>query len=52
MKNFLKERKLSSIFEEKNKRNNNVNAEISQKLSISSILYLFFNTNLLKICEQ
>ena len=29
-----------------------VNAEISQKFSVSFILYLFFNANLLNVCEQ
>ena len=29
-----------------------INAEISQRFSVSFILYLFFNANLLNICEQ
>jgi hypothetical protein len=29
-----------------------VNVDISQKLSMSSILYLFYNANLLKLLEQ
>ena len=50
IKSFLKERRFSIIFEKK--AINMMNAEISQKLSVSLILYLFFNANLLNICEQ
>ena len=45
-------RKSSTIFEKKTNEINNVNVEISQKFSVSSILYLVFNANLLKICKQ
>ena len=52
VKSFLKERKLSIVFKRKISEISNVNAEISQKFSVSSIMYLFFNTNLLNICKQ
>ena len=52
IKSFLKERRSSIIFEQKISTINKINAEISQKFSVSSILYLFFNANLLNVCEQ
>ena len=52
MKSFLKGRKSSITFEKKTSAINKINAEISQRFFISFILYLFFNANLLKICEQ
>ena len=52
MKIFSKERKLLTTFKRKTNEINNVNAEVSQRFSVSLIFYLFFNVNLLKICEQ
>ena len=52
IKSFLKERRSSIIFEEKTSTISRINAEISQEFSVSSILYLFFNANLLDVCEQ
>ena len=52
IKIFLKERSFWIIFEEKTNSINMINAEISQKFFVSFILYLFFNVNLLNICEQ
>ena len=49
---ILERTKIINNFRKKKTEINNVNAEISQKFSISSILYLFFNANLLKLCEQ
>ena len=52
IKSFLKERRSSIVFEEKTSTISRINAEISQKFSVSFILYLFFNANLLDVCEQ
>ena len=52
IKSFLKERRSSIIFEEKTSTISRINAEISQEFSVSFILYLFFNANLLDVCEQ
>ena len=52
IKSFLKKRRFSIIFEKKINAINMINAEISQKFSVLLILYLFFNANLLNICEQ
>ena len=49
---LAKRTKIINNFREKKNEISNVNAEISQKFFVSSILYLFFNANLLKICEQ
>ena len=49
---LFKRTKIINNFEEKNNEINNVNAKISQIFFVLSILYLFFNANLLKICEQ
>ena len=52
IKSFLKERRSSIVFEKRTNAISMINAEISQKFSVSLILYLFFNANLLNICEQ
>ena len=52
VKSFLKERRSSIVFEEKTSTISRVNAEISQEFFVSFILYLFFNANLLNVCEQ
>ena len=52
IKNFLKERRSSIVFERKTSTISRVNAEVSQGFSVSFILYLFFNADLLDVCEQ
>ena len=52
IKSFLKERRSSIIFEKKTSTINRINAKISQEFFVSFILYLFFNANLLDVCEQ
>ena len=51
-KKLFKRTKIINNFRGKKTEINNVNVEISQRSYISSILYWFFNANLLKICEQ
>jgi predicted RNA binding protein with dsRBD fold (UPF0201 family) len=48
--NFLQDKRISLIVKAKQTAMNNVNVDISQKSSMSSILYLFYNANLLKFC--
>jgi hypothetical protein len=50
--NFMQDRKINLIVKAKQTIMNNVNVDISQKSSMSSILYLFYNANLLKLLEQ
>jgi hypothetical protein len=50
--NFMQDRKINLIVKTKQKIMNNVNVDISQKLLMSLILYLFYNANLLKFFEQ
>jgi hypothetical protein len=50
--NFMQDRRISLIVRTKQTIMNNVNVDISQKSSMSSILYLFYNANLLKLLEQ
>jgi hypothetical protein len=44
----MQDKKISFIVKTKQTIMNNVNVDISQKSSMSSILYLFYNANLLK----
>ncbi len=48
---FLKNRETSLIFDEQTSDMRKVNADISQRFLISSILFLFFNASLIKKCE-
>jgi len=48
---FLKNRETSLIFDEQTSNMRKVNADISQRSFISSILFLFFNASLIKKCE-
>ena len=48
---FLKDRKLSLMFDEQINAMQRVNAEISQKFLISLILFLFFNASLIEKCK-
>jgi hypothetical protein len=50
--NFLQNRRINFIVKTRQTIMNNVNIDISQKSSMSSILYFFYNANLLKLLEQ
>jgi hypothetical protein len=50
--NFMQDKKINLIVSAKQTSMSNVNVDISQKSSMSSILYLFYNANLLKLLEQ
>jgi hypothetical protein len=50
--NFMQDRRINLIVRAKQTIMSNVNVDISQKSSMSSILYLFYNANLLKLLEQ
>jgi hypothetical protein len=50
--NFMQNRRISLIVKAKQTIMSNVNVDISQKSSMSLILYLFYNANLLKLLEQ
>ncbi len=50
--NFMQDRKINLIVKTRQTIINNVNVDISQKSSMSLILYLFYNANLLKLFEQ
>ncbi len=49
---FLQNKRINLIVKAKQTVMSNVNVDISQKSSMSSILYLFYNANLLKLLEQ
>jgi hypothetical protein len=48
----MQDKKINLIIKAKKTIMNNVNVDISQKSSMSSILYLFYNANLLKLFKQ
>jgi predicted RNA binding protein with dsRBD fold (UPF0201 family) len=48
---FMQDKRISFIVRTKQTIMSNVNVDISQKSSMSSILYLFYNANLLKFLE-
>ncbi len=50
-RSFLKNRETSLIFDEQTSDMREINADISQRFFISSILFLFFNANLIEKCE-
>ena len=52
MKNFLKNRNTTLIIEDYTIAKRKVNVNISQNSSFFLILYLFYNANLLKSCEN
>ena len=52
MKNFLKNRNIILIIEKYTQAKRRISVNISQNFSLSSILYLFYNANLLKTCEN
>jgi hypothetical protein len=49
---FMQDKRINFIVKAKQTIMNNVNVDISQKSLMSSILYLFYNANLLKLFEQ
>ncbi len=49
---FMQDKRISFIVRAKQTIMSNVNVDISQKSSMSSILYLFYNANLLKFFKQ
>jgi hypothetical protein len=49
---FMQDKKINLIVRARQTIMSNVNVDISQKSSMSSILYLFYNANLLKLLEQ
>jgi hypothetical protein len=52
MNNFMRDKKINFIVKARQTIMSNVNVDISQKSSMSLILYLFYNANLLKLLEQ
>ena len=50
-RSFLKNRETSLIFNEQTSNMRKINADISQRSFILSILFLFFNASLIKKCE-
>ncbi len=50
--NFMQKRRINLSVKIDQTIMNNVNVDISQKSSMSSILYLFYNANLLKLLKQ
>ena len=52
MKNFLKNKSIILIIENYTMTERKVNVNILQNSSFFSMLYLFFNANLLKSCEN
>ena len=52
MKNFLKDKSTTLIIEDHTITKRKINVNISQNLLLSLILYLFYNVNLLKLCEN
>ena len=52
MKNFLKNKNITLIIEKYTQTKRQVSVNILQSSSFSSILYLFYNVNLLKTCEN
>ena len=52
MKNFLRNRCIMITIDDYTTAKCNVNVDISQDSSLSSILYLFYNVNLLEACDN
>ena len=52
MKNFLKNKNTTLIIKDYTMTKRKINVSISQSSSFSSMLYLFYNVNLLKSCEN
>jgi len=52
VKNFLKDQRITIIIDDYMMMKCSVNVNISQNSLLSSILYLFYNVNLLKACND
>ena len=52
MKDFLKNKNIILIIEKYTQTKRRISVNISQNSLFSSILYLFYNVNLLKMCEN
>ena len=52
MKNFLKNKNTTLIIKNHMMMKRKINVNISQNLSFSLMLYLFYNANLLKSCKN
>jgi len=52
VKNFLKDQCITITIDDYMMMKHSVNVDISQDSSLSSILYLFYNVNLLKACDD
>ena len=52
MKNFLKNKNITLIIKNHTMTKRRINVNISQNLLFFSMLYLFYNANLLKSCEN
>ena len=52
VKNFLKNKNITLIIEKYTQTKRRINVNISQNSLFFSILYLFYNANLLKMCEN
>ena len=52
IKNFLKNKNIILIIKKYTQAKRWINVNISQNFSLFSILYLFYNANLLKMCEN
>jgi len=52
VKNFLKNQRIMITIDDYIMMKCSVNINISQDFSLSSILYLFYNVNLLKACDN
>ena len=52
VKNFLKNQRIMITIDDYMMMKCSVNINISQNFSLSSILYLFYNVNLLKACDN
>ena len=52
MKNFLKNKSTTLIIEDHTMTKRKISVNISQNLSFFLMLYLFYNANLLKSCEN
>ncbi len=52
MNNFMKQKRITLTIDDNSTTMNNVQIDISQDFSVSFVLYLFYNADLLKTIEQ
>jgi len=52
VKNFLRDWRITITIDDHTTTKRSVNVDISQDSSLSSILYLFYNANLLEVCDD